>query len=296
MLAGDRAQREQAFLDGLHAALFRIDRRARGFDFADRLGGLQRRALQRSHRHVQRAARLVGHARQVALRGAQGILDIVRAGQFRGRRVQRLDQLLGMHQTGALLGQFLFLARPWVQLRKFLHRMFQELPVPRRLIREIGGFLCRFGCLAPGSMSLANHGRLAVQPAIAVQQGTVRCRVDQAARFELALDFDQCFADLAQQADAGRLVVDIGAAAPVGAQRPAKHQFAAGVVQPLFVQQRVGRVIRCDFEHGGDHGALGPVPHQSALGSRAQRQPQRIQQYGFARAGLAGQHAKAFFE
>jgi hypothetical protein len=124
----------------------------------------------------------------------------------------------------------------------------------------------------------------------------VRRGIDQAARFELALDFDQRFADLTQQADAGRLIVDEGAAASVCAQRPAQHHLAARIVEPLFGQQRVSRMVRRDIEYGRDHRALGAVTDQPAFGPRAQRQPQRIEQYGFARAGLAGQYTKSFFK
>jgi len=141
-----------------------------------------------------------------------------------------------MHQAGALLGQIFLFARLRVQLPQLFDRMLKELTVARRLFGGVQGFVCRLGRLAPGFVGFANSRRFAVQPAITVQQGAVSRRVDQPARFELALDFDQPFADLAQQADTGGLVVDEGAAAPIGAQRPAQHQLATGTVQPLLGQ------------------------------------------------------------
>ncbi len=48
--------------------------------------------------------------------------------------------------------------------------------------------------------------------------------IQQTALVELALDLDQAVADLPQQADTDRLVVDEGAAAPVGAKAAPEHQ------------------------------------------------------------------------
>ena len=72
-----------------------------------------------------------------------------------------------------------------------------------------------------------------------VEHVAVRRRVEQAALLALALDFDQAVAELAQQGDAGRLVVDKGAAAPVGAERAAHDDRARQIaVDPGFAQDR----------------------------------------------------------
>ena len=68
-------------------------------------------------------------------------------------------------------------------------------------------------------------------------------RVEQAALLELALDLDQAVAELAQQADARRLVVDKGAAAAVGAEQPAQHDRLAVAVEPGLAQDRMGRMV-----------------------------------------------------
>jgi hypothetical protein len=268
MLATDGAQCKQAFLDRVHAALVRIDRRTRGRNFADSLGGLHRRALQRRRGAIQHAACLIGHAREVPLRLAQGILDIVLAGKLGRCRVQCFDKPFGMHQAGTLLGQFFFFARLRVQLRQFRQRMFQKFPVLRGFLRTFGGRPRSLGRLAPGLVGLTGLGHLAAQPAKPVEQGAMGRGVNQPARFELALDFDQRLANLAQQADTGRLVVDKGAATSVGAQYAPQHQLYAGIVQPLLGQQHAGGMVGTNLEHGGNHRALRAVPHQSALGPR----------------------------
>ena len=127
-----------------------------------------------------------------------------------------------------------------------------------------------------------------------VEQRAVRRRVEQAALLALALDLDQAVAELAQQADARRLIVDKGAAAAVGAQQAAQHDRppARSARHPGLAQDRGGRMVALDGELGGDRGLLGAGPHQRGIGAPAERQPQRIQQDRFARAGLAGQHAQ----
>ena len=50
---------------------------------------------------------------------------------------------------------------------------------------------------------------------------------------------------------------------------------------------------RRQIELGGDRALWGALAHQPLLGPGAQRQAQRIEQDGFAGAGLAGQHAQA---
>ena len=125
-----------------------------------------------------------------------------------------------------------------------------------------------------------------------VEDRAVVGRVEQAALLELALDLDEAVAELAQQPDARRLVVDKGAAAAVGADQPAQHDRLAVAVEPGLAQDRVRRVVAPDRELGRHRRLLAPRPHQPGLGPLAERQAQRIQQDRFAGAGLAGQHAQ----
>ena len=126
-----------------------------------------------------------------------------------------------------------------------------------------------------------------------VQQLAMRCRVEQAALLALALDLDEIVAKLAKQPDAGRLVIDKGAAAAIGRDDAAQHDRAGKVGGDAgLVEDRRGRVIAADRELGGDCGLLGAGPHQACLGAPAEREPERIHQDRFAGAGLAGQHAQ----
>ena len=118
------------------------------------------------------------------------------------------------------------------------------------------------------------------------------CGVEQAALLELPLDFDQAVAELAQQADARRLVVDKGAAAAVAAQQPAQNDRLAVGVEAGIAENRICRMIATDGEFGGDRRLAGGVAHEPSLGALAQRQPQRVQQDRLPRPGLTGQHAQ----
>ena len=126
-----------------------------------------------------------------------------------------------------------------------------------------------------------------------VEQRAMRRRVEQAALLALALDLDEAVAELAQQPDAGRLVVDEGAAAAVGRHQPAQHDRAGEVGRDAgLAQNRRGRMVVRDGELGGDRGLLGAGAHQAGIGAPPERQPERIEQDRLAGAGLAGQDAQ----
>src|SRR4051812_28632044 len=126
-----------------------------------------------------------------------------------------------------------------------------------------------------------------------VEDDAVVGGVEQPTLLELALDLDEAVAELAQQPDARRLVVDKGAAAPVGADEPAQYDSFALAVEPGLAQDRMRRVVAPDREFRRYRGLLSPRAHQPALRPLAERQAERIEQDRFAGAGLAGQHAEA---
>ncbi len=121
----------------------------------------------------------------------------------------------------------------------------------------------------------------------------MRRRVQQAALLALALDLDERVAEFAQQPDAGRLVVDKGAAAAVGGNQPAQHDRAGEVgADPGLAQDRQGRMIVGDGELGDDGGLLGARAHEAGIGPLSERQAERVEQDRLAGPGLAGQHAQ----
>ena len=134
-----------------------------------------------------------------------------------------------------------------------------------------------------------------VDPAEGVEQGAVAARVEQAAIVMLAVNLDEQRAELAQQAGRDRLVVDEGAAAAVGLDDAADDERLARLaVQPVLGEQRAAP----DGPAGSSKATLTtacawPGADQAAVGARAERQAERVEQDRFARPGLAGQHAEA---
>ena len=119
--------------------------------------------------------------------------------------------------------------------------------------------------------------------------------IGQADLVVLALHLHQRRTQALEQGDAHRLVVDEGAAAAIGLHHAAQHQLVLG--RHVLVPQdgetgMVGRRV----EAGGDRGLRLSRAHRAGFGTRAQREPQRIEQDGLARACFAGQHRQSWRE
>ena len=67
--------------------------------------------------------------------------------------------------------------------------------------------------------------------------------IEQAAIIALAMDFEQQAAQLFQQANAHRFIIDEGAGFSVGRQTPAQHDFAI-CRHGLFGKQRARSMVR----------------------------------------------------
>ena len=85
--------------------------------------------------------------------------------------------------------------------------------------------------------------------------------VQQAALLELSLDLDQAVAQLAHQANARRLVIDKGAAAPIGAQQPAQHDGLAVAIETGLAQNSSGGMVASDSKFGGHRSLARAVAH-----------------------------------
>ena len=118
------------------------------------------------------------------------------------------------------------------------------------------------------------------------------CRIEQTRLRELAFDLDGRLAELAQEADAGRLIVDEGAAATVRADDAAKYDRVVLGGDAGFGQEPARRMIGAEIEFRSDHRLVGAVPDQPAFGAHAQRQAERVEQDRFTRAGFAGKDAE----
>ena len=122
-------------------------------------------------------------------------------------------------------------------------------------------------------------------------------RVEQSAIVVLAVDLDRRRADVAEQRRRDRRGADERAAAAVGLERAADQQRLAGIaLDPLLGEQAKRGMIVGEPDFGGDrrHGCA--RANQAAIGAKAQRQAERVEQDRLARAGLSGEHAEPGLE
>ena len=221
MLARQRAQREQPLLDLLRARAGRARAPApRRSSAAERLGGLGGGALGRGERAVEQALGAVAGAFEPPQRPRQRRLRAALAVDLADRLGDRLAQPLGVLQQSAAGGEAVLLVGFGRQRIEFGMVVAQQILLgaafgeqPRRL----GG--ARRARRA--SRARPRRARPARCRRSAKASSSSRCvgRVEQAVLLALALDLDEAVAELAQQADAGRLVVDKGAAAAVGGEQ-----------------------------------------------------------------------------
>ena len=130
-----------------------------------------------------------------------------------------------------------------------------------------------------------------LEPAECVEQVAVRIRVDQRTVVVLAVDLDEVTGRLAQQRDAGGLVVDEDAAAPVG-RLHAPEDHVALILDGVFAQERARRVIGRHVESRDHLPLLRAMTHQRGVATRTERQRQRIEQDRLAGARFTGQNGK----
>ena len=132
---------------------------------------------------------------------------------------------------------------------------------------------------------------LAFQIAERIQQAAMGGNIKQAAIVRLAMHFQQQAAQIFEQADADRLVIDEGAGFAVGGKAAAQHDLAV-MRHRLVLQQGARAMIGRRIEHRCG-GALGSPGAYASAATPADREPQGIQQDGFARPGFAGQDIEA---
>ena len=171
--------------------------------------------------------------------------------------------------------------------------MAQVILVGARRHQRCSGRVALLDAAAPRVPRGVERGKCRAVAGIGVERGAMIGGIEQAALRELRLDLDQPFACLAQQADAGRLVVDEGAAPAVGVDDAAQHQRVALARDPGLGEERAHRVVRRQRELRAHHRLLGAGADEAAFRAHAERQPQRVEQDRFAGAGLARQHAQA---
>ena len=169
--------------------------------------------------------------------------------------------------------------------------MFEPVAVARRRV----GLGPRRGerLFARAQVLPGRFGGARVDPAIAVEQGAMAARIEQAAIVMLAVNLDEQGAELALEAGGDRLVVDKGAAAAVRLDDAADEQGLAGRPgEAVLVEQGARGMVGCDLEADADHCLPLPGADQGAVGPHAEREPQGIEQDRLPRPRLPGQHAE----
>ena len=190
----------------------------------------------------------------------------------RAASAKSLGEALGVHHQLALLGEHRLLARPRREFVQLAHRVAQEIALAlarSTLAAAIGEPGAALGC-QPSPGLPPPRRPASPSPPKASTQAPVMARGRQARAPRTGRGSRRAgVADLAQQADAGRLVVDEGAAGPVGLTGGAEHHFALRL-DALFVEERQARRgRRAASKAAVDDAASAPGPHQAAQSPRA---------------------------
>ena len=286
------AQRKQPLLDALQLGRIEIGRDQRG---AEMLVGLFQRVdrdVDRLHRRLDQRRRIGGAAFQPAHRGRQRRHRRMRAADRLLRLAQVAGDLLALHHGGAAFGERGLLAVLRLQRLQFVGGVAQIVRLARGAFHA-GAMLVERGVGgAPRLPQRFQRRDLLLQPGKGVEQLPVRRGIDQRALVMLAVDLDQRRADRLQGLHADRLVVDEGAGAAVGELHAAQDHLA-GIVEAVFGEDLCGRMALGDVESGRHLALLRAMADQARIAAAAERQREGIEQDGFARAGLAGQHREA---
>ena len=129
---------------------------------------------------------------------------------------------------------------------------------------------------------------------IIIQNAQMMRRIEQTHRIVLAVDVDQTAAQLPQNGCRGRHPVDAAAAFTLGGDLAAEQQCFRALVAGLFKLIQHSR--RHLLKGGADHRLCSPGAHQVLRGAVAKDRIDGIDQDGFARTGLAGQHIQPRFK
>jgi hypothetical protein len=206
-------------------------------------------------------------------------------------------QTLALLHVGAGGGQFVLLALHRGQSGQFRHMGQQQIAILRRLEQTRARRAQRILAPAPTVPGRSHSPGIDPRrpPHIAVEQGAMPTRIDQAAIVMLAVDFHKKGRNVAQQRHADRAIIDIGLRSAIGLQLTPQDQRLARLDLHPRIAQRIGhhRSQRLWLKAGRHAGHAFARTDQPQIGPRAQHQPQRIEQDRLARARFAGQHAKA---
>ncbi len=279
----------QALRVGIHALLV----------MAQRVDGFLQFCL-RAFQHLQRFAQagIVCHA--VAQTRRHGI-------ELREARVIRLAQRFDAECSGLQqargMGQPRMILLHRCPVRSVKSQTFQFVALE---LQQFALGSHRFGILAQADAAAAQRLPVAIQRGdlfrragharIPIQQRALGIRSQQRLMGMLSVYIEQLVARFAHLLQSGAASVDETARTAAGIQHPAQQAHARIAFQILFAQPVLQLRQRGDIELGGNFCALTAVAHHRRIAAFAERQRQRVDQDGFARAGLAGQHGETRHE
>ena len=250
VLAGERAQREQALLDVLQLPGVEIGVGHRAFQQGLRLDRLRQRPVEGADGRIEAAFHLVGDAPNLPQRRAESLDRAAPsvAGELAGGLADGLPQLFRVQQQRAPVRQLGFFPGPRRQRGQLLHSVPEVILVAARLLEV------RFGarpCLRsrpPGAPGGGAVVRLRRESAERVEQRSMLGRIQQTLIIELPMDFDERSADLAKQSHAHRLVVHEGLRAAVAVQDAPQQHPGVAAVEALLAQQFARGVAGAEIE------------------------------------------------
>ena len=287
------AQRKQPLLDALQFGRIEI---GRDQGCAEMLVGLFQRVdrdIDRLHRRLDQRGRIGGAAFQAAYGGGQRRHRRMGAADRLLRLAQVACDLLALHHDGAASGERRLLAVLRLQRLQFVGGVAQ-------IVRLAGGAFhagamrverACWRCAAPPTafpaprpLSPARRRRRATagasrhRPARArhAGRGSRPATAPTAFRVCTLIDWSLMKARVRPSASCTR-----------------RRDHLAGIVEAVLGKDLCGRMAARDIEGGRHLALLRAMAHQTRIAAAAERQRERIEQDGFARAGLAGQHREA---
>ncbi len=303
-LAGGGAQGEQALLRAFQRHGLVVEGVRSGIDGGQRLQRFGQGAVHRvrgggeAHQHgLVRPRPRLHHPIACALQRPQRLGDVVGqavAPQHLARVGHVRQRLFRASQQRAATDQLLLLALARIEPVEFGQAQCQLLAVGVGAGGPGAQAFALGGGLAPGVPGVRAGAPARTQGAVAVELGPVGARVEQPHRVVLAVYLQEQGPEVAQHAHPRGLIVDEGAAAPVGGDLAAQHEVLAGFgVQALVGEVGVGGVAdrRGEARHGARLG--GPVTHEPRIRTCAGGQAQGVQHDGLSRPRLPRQRGEA---
>ena len=192
-------------------------------------------------------------------------------------------------------GERLLLARLGREPVELGDRMFEPVAVARGGLQRRRA---RRGERAPRPRASRCQARSAaprVDPAEGVEQGAVAARVEQAAIVMLAVDLDEQRrrARAAAPAETGWSLTKARLPPSALTMRRMTSGSPGSPARPFSSSSAERGMVGGELEGDADRRLRLAGAHQAAVGARAEREAERVEQDRLAGAGLAGQHAEA---